>query len=64
MLRSNCGVCFNRNALIAAAETAFKLLLWMKTALYADLQYFLPLIEGSVRMLVLSKAENRPAARS
>ena len=52
------------NALVAAAETTFKLLLWMTTALYTDLQYFLPLIEGSVRMLVASKAGNRPAARS
>ena len=52
------------NALVAAAETTFKLLLWMKTALYTDLRYFLPLIDGSVRRLVSSKAENRPAARS
>ena len=62
MLRSNRGVCFNWNALVAAAETMFKLLLWMKTALYTDFRYSLPLIE--VRMLVPSKAGNRPAARS
>ena len=65
MLRSNRGVCFTDwNALVAAAETTFKLLLWMKKALYTDLRYFLPLIEGSVHMLVPSKAGNRPAARN
>ena len=63
MLRSNRGVCFSWNALVAAAETTFKLLLWMKTALYTDLRYFLPLVEGSVRMLVPSKAGNRPASQ-
>ena len=63
-MRSNHSVCFNWNAIIAATETTFKLLLWMKTALYTDLRYFLPLVEGSVRMLVLFKARNRPAARS
>ena len=64
MLPSNCGVCFNWNAIVAAAETTFKLLLQMKTALYADLRYFFPLIEEWVRILVPSKAGNRPAARS
>ena len=34
MLRSNHGVCFNWNALVAAAETANKLSLQMKTALF------------------------------
>ena len=63
MLRSNRSMCFNWNALVAAAETTFKLL-WMKMTLYTDLLYFLPVIEGSVRMLVPTKAENRPAARS
>ena len=52
MLPSDRGACFNWNTLVAAAETTFKLLLWMKTALYTDLRYFLPLIEGSVCMLV------------
>ena len=64
MLPSNRGVCFNWNALVAAAETTFRLLLRMKTALYTDLRYFLPLIEGLVGRLVPSKAGNRPAARS
>ena len=64
MLLSNGGVCFNWNVLAAAAETTNKLSLWMKTALFTDLRYFLPLVEGSVRMLVPSKARNRPAASS
>ena len=64
MLPSNRGVCFNWNALVAAAETTFKLLLWMKTVLCTDLRYFLPLIDGSVHRLVPFKAGNRPAARS
>ena len=62
MLRSNRGVCFNWNALVAAAETTNKLSLRMKTELFTDLRYFLPLVEGSVRVLVASKARNRPAA--
>ena len=64
MLRSNRGVCFNWNALVAAAETTNKLSLRMKTELFTDLRYFLPLVEGSVRVLVASKARNRPAAWS
>ena len=50
------------NALIAAAETTNKLSLWMKMALFANLQYFLPLVEGLIRVLVPSKARNKPAA--
>ena len=64
MPRSNRGVCFNWNALVATAETTNKLSLGMKMALFTDLRYFLTLVEGSVRMLVPSKARNRPAARS
>ena len=64
MLRSNHGMCFNWNALVAAAETTNKFSLWMKAALFTDLRYFLPLVEGLVRMLVPSKARNRPVARS
>ena len=62
MLRGNRGVCFNWNVLVAAAETMNKLSLQMKTALYTNLWYFLPLVEGSVCVLVLSKARNRPVA--
>ena len=57
MLLSNRGMCFNWNALVAAAETTNKLSIRMKTALFTDLQYFLSLVEGSVRMLVPSKLE-------
>ena len=64
MLRNNRGVYFNWNALVAAAETTNKLSLRMKTALFTDLRYFLPLVEGLVHMLVPSKARNRPAVRS
>ena len=56
MLRSNRGVCFNWNALIATAETMNTLSLWMKTALFTNLRYFLPLVEGLVHVLVPSKA--------
>ena len=58
MLRSNHGVHFNWNALVAAAETMNKLSLQMKTALFTDLWYFLPLVEGSVCMLVLSNIQS------
>ena len=47
MLRSNHGVCFDWNALIATAETTNKLSFRIKTALFTDLRYFLPLVEGS-----------------
>ena len=57
MLRSNCSVCLNWNALVAAAETLNKLSLRTKTALFTNVQYFLPL-----RVLVPSKVRNRPAA--
>ena len=53
-------MCFNWNALVAAAETTNKLSIQMKTALFTNLQYFLPLVEGSVCVLVPSKARNRP----
>ena len=45
MLRSNRNVCSNWNALVAAAETKNKLLLWMKTTLFTNLQYFFPLVK-------------------
>ena len=61
MRRSNRGVCFNWNALVAAAETTNNISLGMKTALFTVL---FPLVEGSVRMLVPFKARNRPAAKS
>ena len=61
MMHSNFSVCSNWNALVAAAKTMNKLSLWMKMALFSDLRYFLPLVEESVRVLVLSKARNRPA---
>ena len=35
LLRSNRGMCSNWNALVAAAETKNKLLLWMKSALFS-----------------------------
>ena len=57
MLRSNRSVCFNCNALVATAETTNKLSLQMKTASFTDLRYFLPLVEGSIRVLVPSKLE-------
>ena len=63
MLRSNRGVCFNSNALVAAAETTNKLSLRMKMALFTNLRYFLPLVEGSVCVLVPSKARNRPGLK-
>ena len=44
-----------------AAETMNKLSLRMKTAIYTNLRCFLPLIKGSVSVLVPSKARNRPA---
>ena len=53
-------MCFNWNAHEATAETTND----KKMALFTDLRYFLPLVEGSVRILVLSKARNKPAARS
>ena len=40
MLHSNHGMCFNWNALVAAAETTNKLSLRMKTALFTNLQYY------------------------
>ena len=52
MLRSSRGVCFNWNALVAAAETMKKFLLQMKMALFTNLRYFLPLVEVLVCMLV------------
>ena len=66
MLRSNRGVCFNGNALVAAAETTNKFSLRMKTALFTNLRYFLPLVEGLVHVLVLSKLETgqQPEARA
>ena len=51
MLRSNRGMCFNWNVLIATPETTNKLSLQMKTALFTDLWYFLSPVEGSVHML-------------
>ena len=62
MLRSNHGMCFNWNALIATAETTNKHSLQIKTALFTNLWYFLPLIEGSVCMLVLSKARKQASS--
>ena len=53
-------MCFNWNALVAAAETKNKLSLRMKTALFTNLRYFFPLVKGSVCVLVPSKARNRP----
>ena len=38
----------NWNTLVAATETMNKLSLRMKTALFTDLRYFLPLVEGSI----------------
>ena len=57
MLRSNLVVSFNWNALVAAAETTNKLSLRVKTAFFTNLRYILPLVEGSVRVLVPSKLE-------
>ena len=46
------------------AETKNKLSLRIKTALFSNLWYFFPLAKGSVRVLVPSKARNRPTAWS
>ena len=62
MLLSNRGMCFNWNEIVPAAETMNKLSLRMKTALFTNLLYFLPLVDGLIHMLVASKARNRPAA--
>ena len=62
MLRSNRSMCFNWNVLIATAETTNKLPLQIKTALFTNLWYFLLLVEGSVCMLVLSKARKQASS--
>ena len=60
MLCSNSGMCSNWNAQVATAETKNILSFWMKTALFTDLQYFFPLVKGSVHVLVPSKARTGP----
>ena len=50
------------NALVAAAETTNKLSLRLKTALFTNLWYILPLIDESICVLVPSKARNMPVA--
>ena len=60
MLCSNCGMCSNWNAQVAAVETKNGISLRMKTELFTDLWYFFPLVKGSVRVLAASKARTGP----
>jgi len=58
---SNHGMCSNWNAQVATAETKNILSFRMKRALFTDLQYFFPLVKGSVRVLAApSKARTGP----
>ena len=63
MLRTKRSMCSNCNAQAAAAETKKELLLQMKTALFTNLQYFFPLVKGSVRVLAPSKATKLQTGR-